>query len=139
MKLNFYKALDRFYSFCFQNKKNAGEENGAQTSGPPKLTRFSTWPNSGPKEKPPEEPPKLTRAVHWPDREGDEAYTSVHINKEHKQVQRCQNYQLVGICRCDYLILTLIVENDFYIDFALCGEREREESQRFLFMSIFSV
>lgn len=104
MKLNFYKALDRFYSFCFQNKKNAGEENGAQTGGPPKLTRFSTWPNSGPKEKPPEEPPKLTRAVHWPDREGDEAYTSVHINKEHKQVQRCQNYQLVGICRCDYLI-----------------------------------
>lgn len=103
MKLNFYKALHRFYSFCFQNKKNAGEENGAQTGGPPKLTRFSTWPNSGPKEKPPEEPPKLTRAVHWPDREGDEAYTSVHINKEHKQVQRCQNYQLVGICRCDYL------------------------------------
>lgn len=68
-----------------RNKKNAGEENGAQT-GPPKLTRFSTWPHSGPKEKPPEEPPKLTRAVHWPDREGDEAYTSVHINKEHKQL-----------------------------------------------------
>ncbi|XP_056017788.1 wings apart-like protein homolog isoform X2 [Ostrea edulis] len=69
-----------------RNKQNPGGENGPQP-GPPKLTRFSTWPKSGPEDrKLPEEPPKLTRAVHWPDRDGDEAYTSVHINKEHKQL-----------------------------------------------------
>ncbi|XP_062611782.1 wings apart-like protein homolog isoform X1 [Saccostrea cucullata] len=68
------------------NKQNQEEDNGTQ-GGPPKLTRYSTWPQSGPEvKKPNEEPPKLTRAVHWPDREGDEAYTSVHINKEHKQL-----------------------------------------------------
>lgn len=139
MKFNFYKVLDRFYFFCFQNKKNVGEENGVQIGGFLKLIRFLIWFNLGFKEKFFEEFSKLIRVVYWLDREGDEAYILVYINKEYKQVQRCQNYQLVGICRCDYLILILIVENDFYIDFVFCGEREREESQRFLFMFIFLV
>ena len=38
------------------------------------------------KEKTEGEMPRLTRAVHWQSRGGDDAYTSVHVNKEHKEV-----------------------------------------------------
>ncbi|KAK3588920.1 hypothetical protein CHS0354_023680 [Potamilus streckersoni] len=54
--------------------------------GPPKLKPI--W-----KKKPiedekdiPEDPPTLTRAVHWPGKDGDEAFTSVHVSKEHKEL-----------------------------------------------------
>lgn len=32
------------------------------------------------------EMPKLTRAVHWQQHQDDDAYTSVHVSKEHKDV-----------------------------------------------------
>lgn len=35
----------------------------------------------------PKRPPKLTRAVHWPTKVGDEAYTSVHVAKDQKEVK----------------------------------------------------
>jgi hypothetical protein len=49
-------------------------------------------PGSGAKKAPssrensPAEMPHLVRAVHWPNRDGDDAYTSVHVHKEHKEV-----------------------------------------------------
>ncbi|XP_033732446.1 wings apart-like protein homolog isoform X2 [Pecten maximus] len=78
-------------------------KNKDDTAGPPKLVPI---PKMAPKlEEPgerPNEPPKLSRAVHWPDRLGDEAYTSVHVSKEHKelytvvknvkQAHECQEY-----------------------------------------------
>ncbi|XP_060063972.1 wings apart-like protein homolog isoform X2 [Ylistrum balloti] len=78
-------------------------KNKEDVSGPPKLMPI---PKMAPKfEEPgerPNEPPKLSRAVHWPDRLGDEAYTSVHVSKEHKelytvvknvkQAHECQEY-----------------------------------------------
>ncbi|OWF55247.1 wings apart-like protein homolog isoform X2 [Mizuhopecten yessoensis] len=78
-------------------------KNKDDASGPPKLVPI---PKMAPKfEEPgerPNEPPKLSRAVHWPDRLGDEAYTSVHVSKEHKelftvvknvkQAHECQEY-----------------------------------------------
>ena len=33
-----------------------------------------------------QEMPKLTRAVHWQRNDDDDAYTSLHVNKEHKDV-----------------------------------------------------
>lgn len=36
--------------------------------------------------KQPQEMPRLTRAVHWQRNEDDDAYTSLHVNKEHKDV-----------------------------------------------------
>ncbi|XP_069124106.1 wings apart-like protein homolog isoform X2 [Argopecten irradians] len=78
-------------------------KNKDDPSGPPKLVPI---PKMAPKsEQPgerPNEPPKLSRAVHWPDKLGDEAYTSVHVSKEHKelytvvknvkQAHECQEY-----------------------------------------------
>ena len=32
------------------------------------------------------EMPRLTRAVHWQKHDDDDAYTSVHVSKEHKDV-----------------------------------------------------
>ncbi|KAK3101252.1 hypothetical protein FSP39_002172 [Pinctada imbricata] len=69
-----------------RNKKN-GEGSAVAESGPPKLVPEMT--TASKVTKPPApimEPPKLTRAVHWPDKLGDEAFTSVHVTKEHKQL-----------------------------------------------------
>lgn len=62
-----------------------------EAEGPPKLT--AVLPGSGAKKAPssrensPAEMPHLVRAVHWPNRDGDDAYTSVHVHKEHKEVK----------------------------------------------------
>lgn len=63
-----------------------------ETEGPPKLTAVVA--GSGAKkatssrENSPAEMPHLVRAVHWPNRDGDDAYTSVHVHKEHKEVKK---------------------------------------------------
>ncbi|KAL3877828.1 hypothetical protein ACJMK2_035472 [Sinanodonta woodiana] len=54
--------------------------------GPPKLKPiWKTKPIEDDKDIP-EDPPTLTRAVHWPGKDGDEAFTSVHVSKEHKEL-----------------------------------------------------
>ncbi|KAL4240551.1 hypothetical protein ACF0H5_001343 [Mactra antiquata] len=53
---------------------------------PPKLkpvARRQTQPAPKPGSK---EMPRLTRAVHWLGYQGDDAYTSVHVSKEHKDL-----------------------------------------------------
>lgn len=34
--------------------------------------------------------PKLTRKVHWPSQQHEEAYTSVRVNKQHKEVWKLE-------------------------------------------------
>ena len=66
------------------------ERKKREAEGPPKLT--AVVPGSGAKKAPssrensPAEMPHLVRAVHWPNRDGDDAYTSVHVHKEHKEL-----------------------------------------------------
>lgn len=66
-----------------KNKKREAE-------GPPKLTpappsKTAKKPTSS-REGSPAEMPHLVRAVHWGNRDGDDAYTSVHVHKEHKEL-----------------------------------------------------
>ena len=54
---------------------------------PPKLKPMMRRPASGSTGKPGQnEMPRLTRAVHWQRHQDDDAYTSVHVSKEHKDV-----------------------------------------------------
>ena len=38
----------------------------------------------------PTEMPRLMRAIHWEGKNGSEAYTSLHVKKEHKEVKIIQ-------------------------------------------------
>ena len=53
--------------------------------GPPKLKPMMKKKPSKEDKDVPAEMPRLTRAVHWQAR-ADEAFTSLHVNKEHKEV-----------------------------------------------------
>ena len=74
---------------------------------PPKLKPAVKKAASMPaRTKPPQpEMPQLTRAVHWQKHEDDDAYTSVHVSKEHKDVRASD--LLRTHCHFDTVLLPL--------------------------------
>lgn len=66
------------------------ERKKREAEGPPTLTPAVAGSiakkATGSRESSPAEMPHLVRAVHWPNKDGDDAYTSVHVHKEHKEL-----------------------------------------------------
>ncbi|KAL5018598.1 hypothetical protein ScPMuIL_004320 [Solemya velum] len=71
----------------------------------------------------PKRPPKLTRAVHWPTKVGDEAYTSVHVAKDQKEL-----YTVVRNVKQAYEVQEIgeTQEYDDDVEYLLHGLQEAE-------------
>lgn len=63
-----------------------GEQDGASVEGQPPKLKPAIKKSSDKNKEVPNEMPRLTRAVHWQGRHGDDAFTSVHVPKEHKEL-----------------------------------------------------
>ncbi|XP_046359427.2 wings apart-like protein homolog [Haliotis rufescens] len=68
----------------WQGSLDQGNPASKEERQPPPTVNVKALKGFAEPEPKPKSAPKLTRAVHWPSRAGDEAYTSIRVNKEHR-------------------------------------------------------